>query len=172
MKEKLFCNEFNKDFKNGPHQKKKKCFIYPHVVRIGSKWMDGLVIGASCSSVTRLISTLLSLASTSPWLPNPQLLMKAPDLLDLHKAGQTCCSWPRANRYRSALDHHCPKLESNYIFKKEAVFLYLMKKVILGRDFPGRPVVKTSPPVQRVWVQSLVGELRWHNKPRGQETKT
>ena len=74
------------------HIKKKKCFIYPHVVRIGSKWMDGLVIEVSCASVTRLIPTLLSLASTSLRLPNPQMLMEAPDLLDLHKAGQTCCS--------------------------------------------------------------------------------
>jgi len=41
---------------------------------------------------------LLSLASASPGLPNPQLLMEAPDLLDLHKAGQSCCSLPHANR--------------------------------------------------------------------------
>jgi len=45
MKQQLYCNEFNKDFKNGPHFLK-KCFIYSHVVRIGSKWMNGLVIGS------------------------------------------------------------------------------------------------------------------------------
>ena len=45
------------------------------------------------------------------------------------------------------------------------------EKVMLVRDFPGSPVVKTSPPVQGVWVQSLVGELRSH-MPRSQETKT
>ena len=36
------------------------------------------------------------------------------------------------------------------------------------RDFPGGPVVKTSP--QRVQVQSLVEELRFH-MPHGQKTK-
>ena len=30
------------------------------------------------------------------------------------------------------------------------------------RDFPGGPVVKTSPSNAGVWVQSLVGELRSH----------
>ena len=38
-------------------------------------------------------------------------------------------------------------------------------------DLPGSPVVKTSPSVQGVHVQSLVRELRSH-VPHGQETKT
>ena len=51
-------------------------------------------------------------------------------------------------------------------------FLYKLKA--LGNDvhgtlikmsvtnFPGGLVVKTTIPLQRVWVQSLVGELRYH----------
>ena len=32
----------------------------------------------------------------------------------------------------------------------------------MQRDFPGTPVVGTLLPLQGVWVQSLVGELRSH----------
>ena len=35
-----------------------------------------------------------------------------------------------------------------------------IKKYLWCRDFPDGPVVKTLLPMQRVWVQSLVGELR------------
>ena len=40
-----------------------------------------------------------------------------------------------------------------------------------GRDFPGGPLGKTSPSMQRVWVPSLADELRSHMS-RGQKTKT
>ena len=41
----------------------------------------------------------------------------------------------------------------------------------IPRDFPGGPVVKTPAlPLQGVWVQSLVGELR-SCMPRGQKKK-
>ena len=38
VKQKQYCNKFNKDFKNCPHQKKKK-ILKKH------KWAKGLVVG-------------------------------------------------------------------------------------------------------------------------------
>ena len=46
---------------------------------------------------------------------------------------------------------------------------YLLKREYLG-DFPGCPVVKTSPSNAGAWVQSLVRELRYHI-PWGQKSK-
>ena len=37
-------------------------------------------------------------------------------------------------------------------------------------DFPGYPVIKTSPSNAGAWVQSLVRELRYH-MPQGQKSK-
>ena len=42
---------------------------------------------------------------------------------------------------------------------------------IRNRDFPSGPVVETFLPVQRVWVQCFVMELRSH-MPCGQKNKT
>ena len=48
IKQKQYCNKFNKDFKNGPHQKKKNLKKKPTMAHIFIYWLNVLFLQIFC----------------------------------------------------------------------------------------------------------------------------
>ena len=65
----------------------------------------------------------------------------------------------------------CSMTSFESVIGKQLWWQQELETEVLEWDFHGSPVVRTSLPVQGVWVQSLIRKLRSH-MPQGQKTKT